>query len=102
MGKFIQTISYSTTRIDEVLALGEEFRTQRLDGIEGAKPLSISVCADRDTPNRYTTVVEFASYEEAMENSNRPETGEFAQQMMKLCDGPPTFGNLDVLTQMRP
>lgn len=102
MAKFIQTISYTTSRIDEVLALGEEFRAQRLAAIEGAKPIQISVCADRDVPNRYTTVVEFASYEEAMENSNRPETAEFAQQMMKICDGPPTFANLDVLKQMRP
>jgi len=31
-----------------------------------------------------------------MENSNRPETGEFAAQMAKLCDGPPKFYNLDV------
>jgi hypothetical protein len=31
-----------------------------------------------------------------MENSNRPETSQFAEQMQKLCDGPPKFYNLDV------
>ena len=35
-------------------------------------------------------------YEAAMENSNRPETAEFAAQLAQLCDGPPTFRNLDV------
>lgn len=102
MGGFIQTISYTTSRIDEIRALGEELRNTRMASADGPKPIQISICADRDTPNRYTTVVEFTSYEDAMANSNLPETGEFAQQMAKLCDGPPTFANLDVLDQMRP
>ena len=34
-----------------------------------------------------------------MENSNRPETGEFAAFLAKLCDGPLTFRNLDVLRE---
>ena len=33
-----------------------------------------------------------------MENSKRPQTAEFAEKMRKLCDGPPTFYNLDVAT----
>jgi hypothetical protein len=32
-----------------------------------------------------------------MENSNLPVTQEFAKRMMALCDGPPTFYNLDVV-----
>jgi hypothetical protein len=31
-----------------------------------------------------------------MENSRRPDTSEFAEQLANLCDGPPTFRNLDV------
>ena len=31
-----------------------------------------------------------------MENSNRPETGKFAERLASLCTGPPTFRNLDV------
>jgi hypothetical protein len=42
-------------------------------------------------------VIEFDSYESAMENSNRQETAEFASKMAALCDGPPTFYNLDVM-----
>ena len=33
----------------------------------------------------------------AMENSNLPVTQDFAQRMMALSDGPPTFYNLDVV-----
>jgi hypothetical protein len=32
------------------------------------------MASDRDRPNRYVTIVEFPSYEAAMENSRRPET----------------------------
>jgi hypothetical protein len=41
-------------------------------------------------------VVEFASYEAAMKNNDLPETAQFAEQMAKLCDAPPTFRNLDL------
>jgi hypothetical protein len=50
----------------------------------------------RDNDGIYFNIVEFPSYEAAMENSNRPETAEFAAQLAKLCDGPATFHNLDV------
>jgi hypothetical protein len=101
MPGFIQTITYSTSRIDEVRQLGEALHQKRA-GEGGPKPIQVSVCADRDVPNRYTTVVEFASHEDAMANSNHPDTAEFAQQMGKLCDGPPSFMNLDLLDQHRP
>ena len=41
-------------------------------------------------------IVEFPSYDEAMANSNLPQTSEFAAKLASLCDGPPTFRNLDV------
>ena len=42
-------------------------------------------------------VVFFDSYESAMENSNLPETAEFAEKQMTLLEGPPTFLDLDVI-----
>jgi hypothetical protein len=42
-------------------------------------------------------VVEFPSYEDAMSNSNLPETSAFAEKLAELCDTPPTFRNLDVV-----
>ena len=56
------------------------------------------IAADRDRPGYYLNLVEFDSYESAMENSNRPETAEFSAKMAELCDGPPRFYNLDVVT----
>jgi hypothetical protein len=41
-------------------------------------------------------IVEFASYEEAMANSARPETDEMAKKMSALASGPTKFHNLDV------
>ena len=46
--------------------------------------------SDREDSGRYLQVVFFDSYESAMENSNLPVT-EFAQRMMALSDGPPSF-----------
>ena len=91
---FIQIIEFTTTRADEIRKLVDEYRSGR-DGSGG--PVRGTTCTDRDQENRYVQIVEFASYEEAMENSNRPETGELAARMAELCDGPPSFRNLDVV-----
>lgn len=97
---FIQLVEFSTTRIDELRQMTDRLRDDA--NAAGAAAPHASICADRDTPNRYVVVVEFPSYEEAMENSNRPEVTAFAQEMAKLCDGPPTFRNLDVIDRMGP
>ena len=55
------------------------------------------VTRDRNDPDRYLIVVFFDSYESAMENSNLPETAEFAEKQMALLDGPPTFHDLDIV-----
>ena len=54
---------------------------------------------DRDAENTYVQIVEFPTYEDAMANSNLAETEEFAAQLASLCDGPPSFRNLDVLRE---
>ena len=102
MPGFIQTVTFRTSRIDEVRKLAEGQRDRRSAAGDTDKPISVSLCADRDTPDQYTVVIEFASYEAAMANSNHPDTQEMSQQMAKLCDGPPTFTNLDVLDQHKP
>ena len=56
---------------------------------------------DRDRPNTYVQIVEFPSYEAAMANSQLPETAEVAARLAELCDGPPTFRNLDVARDMQ-
>jgi hypothetical protein len=94
MAGFVQTIEYTTTRFDEVKALGEEIQARFAE--RGSGPVRVTVTADCDRANTYITIAEFASYDEAMANSDDPITQEFAQQMGKLCDGPPTFRNLDI------
>ena len=92
MAGFIQIIEYRTSRFDEVRALGVE----RAESDTGSLARRITATENRDKPGTYLTIVEVDSYESAMENSKRPETAQFAEQMSKLCDGPPTFYNLDV------
>jgi hypothetical protein len=60
-------------------------------------PTRILVCADRDNAGSYFSVVEFASYDVAMENSKDPATSEYAERMQALSDGPPLFHNLDIV-----
>lgn len=93
---FIQIIEYQTSNIDEIRKHVEEYREKLGDRatVQGGY-----MCSDRDTPNRFVTIVRFPSYEEAMKNSNAPETGELAERLAALCDAPPIFRNLDVVEE---
>jgi hypothetical protein len=94
---FIQIIEYTTSRIDELNALLD----QVLEQTQGKRTVTRGVqTRDRDRPNTYIHIVEFPSYEEAMVNSELPETSEFAARVAELCDEPPTFRNLDVTREM--
>lgn len=91
---FIQLVEFTTTNVDQIRELGEQLRRDT----EGTRTTGRAmVCADRDTPDRYVVVVEFPSYEEAMANSELPETQEFAAAMSELVEGPPSYRNLDVI-----
>ena len=94
MAGFIQIVEFKTSRIGEVQALVEEMRPKMQAGSTVRRG---TATADRDRPGYYFTIIEFDSHQAAMENSNRPETTEFSAAMAKLCDGPPTFYNLDVV-----
>jgi len=90
---FIQIIELTTTQPDEVEALVKEWQAQTA-GRRTAKRGTFT--RDRDRPDVYVQIVEFPSYEDAMSNSNLPETAAFAERLGKLCDGPMEFRNLDV------
>jgi quinol monooxygenase YgiN len=94
---FIQTISYTTTKPEELQALSEQFDR---DNPDAPGFVGIKVLKDRDKENNYLVIAEFENYEVAMENSARPETDAFAKKMAELVDGPPTFGNYDVIQTM--
>ena len=92
--RFIQIFEFTTTRIDEVEALLDKWVAQS----EGRRKVERSVlAADRDRPQTYVQIVEFPSYEEAMQNSSLPETTEFAQKLTALCEGSPQFRNLELV-----
>ena len=74
---FVQIIEFQTSRLDEVEALGRDI-SEKLDDGRPSSPSRTTIAADRDRPGYYLNIVEFASYEAAMENSSRPEIGEFA------------------------
>jgi len=101
MAGFTQIIEMQTSRIDEVEALIRELRN-RLDDGRSSAPRRGTITADRDRDGFYLSIVEFDSYEAAMENSNRPEVGEYAGRLAKLCDAPPKFYNLDVRETWQP
>ncbi|HXW82291.1 MAG TPA: hypothetical protein VEJ84_22530 [Acidimicrobiales bacterium] len=91
---FIQLVEVVTSRREEI----EDLVTQFIEQTEGRrKARRGTLTEDRDRPGTYVQIVEFDSYEDAMANSNLPETTAFAEQLAKLCDQPPTFRNLDVL-----
>ena len=91
---FIQVIEFESDRIDEVKALMGEY-APATEGKRTAKRALLTKSRDHD--NRYLNIVFFDSYEEAMKNSELPETSAFAEKMMKLALGEPTFYNLDVV-----
>jgi hypothetical protein len=93
MTGFAQLIEWKTSRLDEVEKLNDEWRER----FPAMGPSRILICADKDNAGSYMTMVEFASYEEAMENSKDPATSEFAERMGALCDSPPIFHNLDIV-----
>ena len=100
---FVQTISFTSTRMDEMQKLMDEFGEQSMASQAGDGGfVRNQVLKDRDKENAYVVVAEFVSYAKAMENSGRPETDAFAKKMAELCDGPPTFGNFDLLSEETP
>lgn len=94
--RFIQIIEYRTSRIDEFTALLDSWVEENAGHRLATRAVQTR---DRDGKDVYLDIVEFPSHEVAMENSARPETAAFATRVAALCDGPPTFRNLDVLNE---
>lgn len=95
MTGFVQIIEIRTSRVDEVRGLVEQMRAENDSGAA----VRATVTADRDRPGYYLNLVEFDSYQVAMQNSSRPEVSEYAARLAALCEEPPRFYNLDVLEE---
>jgi quinol monooxygenase YgiN len=94
--KFAQSIEFRTSRIAEL----DDYFDAWITRTKGDRiPHRAVLTQDRDDGNQYILMVEFASHDAGMENSNRPATAEFASFLAGICDGQPTFRNLDVLRE---
>jgi hypothetical protein len=90
--RFIRIIEFSTSRIDELTELDDEWLN-----VTGSRLVREMHCVDRDRPGKLVALVEFDSFEAAMNNADRPEVRAIAERFEALCDEPPTVKNLDVL-----
>lgn len=93
--KFVQIIGFETERMEEMRELLEE-AGRRTAGREGG-PTHRMLLKDRDKPNHYLALIEFESYDEAMRNSDDPETSKLAEQLGELSIGERVYINCDVL-----
>ncbi|MFE0476661.1 hypothetical protein ACFW2V_34240 [Streptomyces sp. NPDC058947] len=93
--KFVQIIDFETERLDEMEQIFEE-AGQRMAGRTGG-PTHRMLLKDRDNPRRYLALIEFDSYEEAMSNSDDPETGRMAERLGALCIGDRVYTNCDLV-----
>ncbi|GAA2817700.1 DUF1059 domain-containing protein [Saccharopolyspora taberi] len=95
---FVQLIEFRTKRREELNRLLDEW-----EDVTGGKRTATRavLTTDHDQPDSFYEFVEFPSYEDAMRNSALPETDALAQRMRELCEGEPTFHNLDVVRAER-
>jgi hypothetical protein len=94
--KFAQIIEFTTSQIDDFNTRLDAWMTTS----QGHRiPHRAVLRRDRDADNVYLLTVEFTSYDQAMENSGRPETSEFAAFLSEISEGALRFRNLDVLRE---
>ncbi|MEU5435251.1 ester cyclase [Streptomyces sp. NPDC020719] len=91
---FAQIIDFKTERFSDL----DQLMDQWIELTKGKRTASHNVIGkDRSDASHFVEIVEFPSYEEAMANSNLPETNRIFEEMVALCDGMPTFTDLDVV-----
>ncbi|CUW30547.1 MULTISPECIES: ester cyclase [Streptomyces] len=95
---FVQLIECRTSRMDEMNRLMDDW-VQQTKGKRTATHALVGT--DRSDASHVVEVVEFPSYEEAMRNSNLPETDRIFRELVALCDEMPTFVDLDVVRDER-
>ncbi|MEV7179915.1 ester cyclase [Kitasatospora sp. NPDC093679] len=91
---FVQLIECRTDKVDDLNRLMDSW----IEQTRGRRTATHSmVGADRSDARHVVEIVEFPSYEEAMQNSKLPETDRIFHEMVALCDEPPTFTDLDIV-----
>ena len=91
---FIQSIEFATEQLDEIR---EVMGRWSADAMGNGTAQRGTMAADRSAPGRFVMAVWFESAEAAAENSARPETGAFAEELTSLCSDGPEFREFDVV-----
>jgi quinol monooxygenase YgiN len=92
--EFIQSMDFSTEQREEVV---EHLKRWSADAIGNGTAQRGTLAEDRSAPGRFVLAVWFDSPEAAAENSERPETGAFAEKFASMCSVGPEFRELDVV-----
>lgn len=92
---FVQTISFRSFHEEQIKKLLEEWRADQADKSPGYQRSWL--LKDRDREATYLLSVEFSSYEEAMRNSERPETGAWAEKLRHAVQGELGYRNYDIV-----
>ena len=92
-------IEFQTARVDDVLALEEQWRVSANGNRTG---VALRIAKDLDRHDRYVWIVEFPTYEEAVRGDVLQEIERVAEKLAELADGPAVFHNLDVMRQPIP
>ncbi|MFJ8084869.1 ester cyclase [Streptomyces sp. NPDC096205] len=91
---FVQLIDCKTSRFEEMNRLMDSW----IEQTRGKRTATHNLIGkDRSDGSHFIEIVEFPSYEEAMRNSNLPETDKIFREMVALCDEMPVFTDLDVV-----
>jgi hypothetical protein len=94
---FVQIIEWKTSQPVEFEALIKDLESKTVPA--GVRS---TLTVDRDQPGHYVQIVEFGSYEAAMQVSQQPDIDAAAARMAELSDEPPTYVNLDLLQTWQP
>jgi|SRR5579871_772180 len=93
MAGFIQLVEFETNDIE---AVGNALRTFVDEHPDVMTFTASRVTEDRDRPGTYISIVEFASYDEAMKQSGHPALSEFMSKVGPDLMANRRFRNLDV------
>ncbi|HEX9411802.1 MAG TPA: hypothetical protein VF986_08930 [Actinomycetota bacterium] len=95
---FIQTLSFVARDEEQLKKLMDEWEKDA-----GAAPgfQRTWILKDRERPNAYLVSAEFSSYDEAMKNSNRPETDAMAKRLFALVEGKVEYRNYDLIGEYK-
>ena len=94
---FAQVIRYNVKpgSWDAVEELDKRWQAEQAPKAPGFK--GVYLLREKESPNACIEVVLFESEQLAKQNSDRPETNQFYQSMLKLIDGEPEFINTEVV-----